>query len=202
MRTASQVTSVARLTRPPAPGAGADALAPKLARAVARRSEVAVDAVAAGASRRPTAVRMRTAVLQRWPATRVTAHAMSDARVSGGKPAEKRANFIILRNSKAQAARDVIEDLDVNDVWGGLDSDITGTGRNHGVRIDRQNPTPTHANIQIQTNGTSISIATALISDRLAAAKPGALKHHVRRALTASVGDGMQWEVYDDGRPL
>ncbi len=141
-------------------------------------------------------------MLQRWPATRATLNPMSDVRLGGGKPAKRRENFIALRNRHAQAARDVVADLDVADVWGSPDSDITGTGAQHGVRIDIQKPTPTHANIQIQTNGTSISIATALISHALTTAKAGALKHHVRDALTSSVGDGMQWEVYDDGRPL
>jgi hypothetical protein len=168
---------------PAVPEARSDALAGQLARAVAQRSGVADHA--------------RTALLQRWPAERATAHEMSLERITGKDKQTKAGIFAALRRKHTDDAHEVIEDLDVSNVWGGLKSDITGTGDDHDVRIDRQNPTQTHSNIQIQTNGTSISIATVLVSDALARAKPGALHHHIRAAFKASLRDGMQWEVYD-----
>jgi hypothetical protein len=155
-----------------------DALAGQLARAVARRG--AGDA----------------GWLRRWPAERATAHPMSVERLTG-KPKEKVVKFANLRTTNTAAANALLEDLDVTKVWGSLKSDITGTGDTHGVRLDRQSPTPTHANVQIQTNGTSITLATALIDNDLGTARVGPLKHHVRAALKASLADGMQWEVYD-----
>ena len=162
--------------RPPVPD---DALAGQLALAVARRG--GGDA---------------GWLLQRWPAERATVHPMSVERLTG-KPKERVVKFANLRRTNTDAANALLEDMDVTKVWGSLKSDITGTGDTHGVRLDRQNPTPTHANVQIQTNGTSITLATALIANGLGTARVGPLKHHVRAALKASLADGMQWEVYD-----
>ncbi len=169
----------------------ADPLAGRLARVVTQRAAGPTDPLAYEPAARATSM------LQRWPAERVTAHPMSVERIKGKDEPTKRGIFNTMRTSNTADAHKVIEDLDPNDVWGSSKSDITGTGNDYSVRIDRQNPTPTHSNVQIQTNGTSVSVATVLVDDKLANAKAGTLKHHLRAAFKASLVDGMQWEVYD-----
>ena len=82
-------------------------------------------------------------------------------------------------------------------MWGRSKSNVTGTGDEYSVRIDRQNPTPTASNIHIQTNGNSVSIAMVLVRDELAGKNRGAVLAAVRQAFRGSLADGMQWEVYD-----
>ena len=97
-------------------------------------------------------------------------------------------------------AIEVLKGLRFEQLWGGSKSDVTNSDEEFSVRIDRQNPTPTHSNIQIQTNGkTSISLGTVLLSDTLATTKDraGCRERRQGKPSASSLGDGMQWEVYD-----
>jgi uncharacterized membrane protein YgcG len=139
-----------------------------------------------------------TRLLQRVPTARVTQHAMSTVRLPGGKPAEKAEAFATLRAKHTEDAHAILRDLSLGDWSGGMKSDVTGTGDEHDVRIDRQNPTANGTNIQIQTNGkVSITIATVLVRDSVDREAPGAVLNAVRAAFRNSLADGMQWEVTD-----
>ena len=137
-------------------------------------------------------------LLQRAPARRATEHATRTGKRIKGKPHEIAAKFADLRTQHRADANEVLKGLQFDHLWGGLKSDVTNDDEEHSVRIDRQSPTPTHSNIQIQTNGTSISLATVLVADELAATKdrPGVV-NAVKAAFRSSLDDGMQWEVYD-----
>jgi hypothetical protein len=141
-------------------------------------------------------------LLQRAPASRVTERRTSFGnRIRGKDENDKLQKFADLRARAAEDAAAIVEDLEWDHLWGRSRSDVTGTGDNYSVRIDRQNPTATHSNIQIQTNGTSVSLATVLVPDSLAAAPATtreAVMPLVRAAFLSSLADGMQWEIYDD----
>jgi hypothetical protein len=138
-------------------------------------------------------------LLQRAPGTRVTAHETRTGGRITGKPAEIATKFRDLREKHRADAIEVLKGLRFEHLWGGSKSDVTNSDEEFSVRIDRQNPTPTHSNIQIQTNGkTSISLGTVLLSDTLATTKDrAAVVNAVKQAFRMSLGDGMQWEVYD-----
>lgn len=123
---------------------------------------------------------------------------MSTVRVSGASPQAKAANFADLRALHTADAHAILDHLEFAHLWGNLRSDVTGGGNNYTVRIDRQNPTPNASNIQIQTNGTSITIATVLVRDTMANQDANAVLTAVRQAFRGSLADGMQWEVYDE----
>ena len=167
----------------PPPAARADALAGQLARVVARRS---VSGHAA------------TRLLQRVPSARVIAPArpMSIARIVGPTPKKRQEIFNALRATHTNDAHAVLQQLVVDHLWGGAKSDVTGDDEEHSVRIDRQNPTPDASNIQIQTNGESVTIATVLVRD--AVAGQAGLINAVRQAFRGSLVDGMQWEVFNE----
>jgi hypothetical protein len=141
-------------------------------------------------------------LLQRVPATRVTQYRTAFGnRITGRSPAEKLEKFATLRARATGDARTIVNDLEWNHLWGTSKSDVTLTGEEYSIRIDRQNPTPTHSNIQIQTNGESVSLATVLVPDSLFRAPSttqAAIVTAVRAAFLSSLADGMQWEVYDD----
>ena len=141
-------------------------------------------------------------LLQRAPASRDTERPTSFGdRITGKNPAEKLRKFADLRTGAAVDAAAIVDDLEWDHLWGRSKSNVTGTGNQYSIRIDRQNPTPTHSNVQIQTNGTSISVATVLVADSLFGAPAntqGATLTAVRAAFLSSLADGMQWEVYDD----
>ncbi len=140
-------------------------------------------------------------MLQRVPATRVTAHPTSTARIRGANPQVIATTFQNMRTANTDDSHAVLNDLAFDHLWGGTRSNVTRTGDQYSVRIDRQVPTRTASNIQIQTNGTSISLATVLVSDGLATCRPGdrnAVLVAVRQAFRNSLADGMQWEVYDE----
>jgi hypothetical protein len=146
-----------------------------------------------------------TRMLQRAPTSRDTERPTTFGDRITGKPAEKLRKFADLRAGAADDAAAIVNDLGWDHLWGGSKSNVTRTGNRYSIRIDRQNPTPTHSNVQIQTNGTSISLATVLIADTLneaaaeaAATSRNAIMTLVRAAFLSSLGDGMQWEVYDD----
>jgi len=163
-----------------------DPLAGQLARVVAQRS---IAPSAPGP------------MLQRVPSTRVTQHPTSTARIRGANPQVIATTFQNMRTANTDDSHAVLNDLTFDHLWGGTKSNVTRTGDQYSVRIDRQVPTRTASNIQIQTNGTSISLATVLVSDGLAACRPGdrnAVLVAVRQAFRNSLADGMQWEVYDE----
>jgi hypothetical protein len=141
-------------------------------------------------------------MLQRAPASRQTDHPTSfGKRITGKSQADKLEKFADMRASATADARQIVRELEWDHLWGGLKSDVTGTGDEYSVRIDRQSPTPTHSNVQIQTNGVSVSVATVLIADSLSTASAtarNAIMRLVRAGLLSSLDDGMQWEVYDD----
>jgi hypothetical protein len=141
-------------------------------------------------------------LLQRAPAGRVTQFRTSfGKRITGRDENEKLEKFAALRAGVIEDATAIVQDLDWDDLWGGLKSDVTGTGDDYSVRVDRQNPTRTHQNIQIQTNGNSVSVATVLVPGSLSRASPNtraATITAVRAAFLSSLADGMQWEIYDD----
>jgi hypothetical protein len=141
-------------------------------------------------------------MLQRAPTSRQTEHRTSfGKRIKGKDQAEKLEKFANMRTGATQDGTLIVRQLQWDHIWGGLKSDVTGTGDDYSVRIDRQSPTPTHSNIQIQTNGVSVSVATVLIADSLSTASATArngIMRLVRAALLSSLADGMQWEVYDD----
>lgn len=182
---AAAATAVARPTARPA--TRADALAGRLAHVVARRS---------GAR-----------VLQRMATERATTRR---TRAGGNRLGNVTAEveFSRIRDLRTQHAYDssrILADLTYDHLSGSSASDVTGDAEeNYSVRIDRQNPLPEGQNLQIQTNGTSISIATVLISD--AVLTGGDAQRHVlrvvRRAFLGSLADGMQWEVVDAPAPV
>lgn len=184
-RTATAATAVARPTARPA--TPADALAGRLAHVVAHR---------AGAP-----------LLQRMATERAT---NKRTRAGGNRLGNVSADveFARIRDLRTQHAYDssrILADLGYDHLSGSSDSDVTGDAEeNYSVRIDRQNPLPEGQNLQIQTNGTSISIATVLISDAVltgADAQRHVLRV-VRRAFLGSLADGMQWEVVDAPAPV
>jgi hypothetical protein len=137
-------------------------------------------------------------LLQRTPARRVTENPTRPGKRLKGKPAEIIEKHAALRMQHRDDAHAVLNGLEFDHLWGGSKSDVTGDDEEHSVRIDRQNPTRTHSNIQIQTNGISISIATVLVADTLAATRDQrGVVNAVRQAFRSSLADGMQWEVYD-----
>lgn len=137
-------------------------------------------------------------LLQRKPGRRVTENRTRTGDRITGKPEEIAAKFAGLRAKNSADAFEVLKGLEFDHLWGRSKSDVTGDDEEHSVRIDRQNPTRTHSNIQIQTNGTSISLATVLVADELAATKDRAgVLNAVKQAFRSSLADGMQWEVYD-----
>jgi hypothetical protein len=139
-----------------------------------------------------------TQLLQRVPTARVTGFPMSVVRVGGGTPIERATNFSALRARHRDDAHAILDDLEFDHLWGRLRSDVTGTGDDHDVRIDRQNPTQTGSNVQIQTNGTSVTIATVLVRDSVQrGATTAAVLNAVKTAFRGSLADGMQWEVTD-----
>lgn len=114
------------------------------------------------------------------------------------------AEFGKIRDLRVKHHRDasfVVGCLEFSHLSGSPDSDVTKDKQAHKVRIDRQNPLDDGQNLQIQTNGTSISIATVLIDNRVLDNAKGGHQQHVvrvvRRAFLHSLADGMQWEVYD-----
>jgi hypothetical protein len=137
-------------------------------------------------------------MLQRAPAGRVTEHPTRTGKRIKGTPQQIAVRFADLRAQNREGTIDVLRGLEFDHLWGGLKSDVTNSDEEFSVRIDRQSPTPTHSNVQIQTNGTSISLATVLVADTLAGARDrrGVL-NAVKQAFLASLADGMQWEVYD-----
>lgn len=139
-------------------------------------------------------------MLQRTPATRVTQHPTRTGDRIKGKPEEVATKFRELREKHRDDANEVLKGLQFEQLWGRSDSDVTNSDEEFSVRVDRQNPTPTHSNIQIQTNGkVSISLATVLVSDTLATTKDRARAvNAVKYAFRMSLADGMQWEVYDE----
>ena len=138
-------------------------------------------------------------LLQRAPARRVTANPTRPGkRLKGRSPADIANKLADLRAAHRNEAHAVLNGLQFDHLWGGLKSDVTNDDEEHSVRIDRQSPTPTHSNIQIQTNGVSVSIATVLVSDALfATTDQRGVVNAVKQAFRMSLDDGMQWEVYD-----
>ena len=135
-----------------------------------------------------------TALLQRAPAARATANVTR----AGGRLTQARLDQVRETREVADDADEAVNGIGIGHLAGEPASDITGRGRNAVVRIDIQNPTPTHQNLQIQTNGRSVSIATVLIPLAMIVAPPRGLVNAVRAAFRGSLGDGMQWEVFDD----
>ena len=112
-------------------------------------------------------------LLQRAPASRDTERPTSFGdRITGKNPAEKLRKFADLRKGAAVDAAAIVDDLEWDHLWGRSKSNVTGTGNQYSIRIDRQNPTPTHSNVQIQTNGTKISVATVLVADSPSGLRP------------------------------
>ena len=134
-----------------------------------------------------------TRLLQRVPTAHVTQHPMSVVRMGGGTPAKQAENFSDLRARHRVDAHAILGDLEFDHLWGRLKSDVTGTGDEHDVRIDRQNPTQAGSNIQIQTNGNSVTIATVLVRDSVQGGTPAAVLRAVNTAFRNSLEDGMQW---------
>lgn len=141
-------------------------------------------------------------LLQRAPARRVTDYRTAFGnRIRGRSMEEKLERFATMRARATTDAAAIVQDLEWNHLWGASRSDVTLTGDNYSIRIDRQNPTPTHSNIQIQTNGESVSLATVLVPDSLFRSPPttqAEIVTAVRAAFVSSLADGMQWEIYDD----
>jgi len=154
----------------------------------------------AGLLARSVAGRAPARMLQRAPAARQIAplRPMSVARITGANPARKQEIFQALRATHTADAHAVLTQLESAHLWGTAKSDVTGDDEEHSVRIDRQNPTPTASNIQIQTNGESITIATVLVADAVVNQNAGAVVNAARQAFRASLVDGMQWEVYNE----
>lgn len=200
---AAPVAASSEIARPAvAPETRPDALAGLLARAVQQCAErvarpVAIGAAGVPALRRSIADPVPTRMLQRVPTARVTAHPMSTTRIAGANPQVIAASFATLRERHTADSHAILNDLRDDHLWGRSKSDVTGDDEvNYAVRIDRQNPTRTGQNVQIQTNGTSITIATVLVHDSVA--NKAGLITAVRQAFRASLADGMQWEVYDE----
>jgi hypothetical protein len=138
-------------------------------------------------------------LLQRAPAGRVTANPTRPGkRLKGRSPADIMNKLAVLRAAHRNDAHAVLHGLQFDHLWGGIKSDVTNDDEEHSVRIDRQSPGQTYSNIQIQTNGISISIATVLVSDALyTTTDQRGVVNAVKQAFRASLDDGMQWEVYD-----
>lgn len=162
------------------PAMRSDALAGRLARSVAGRAPARM--------------------LQRAPTARqiTPVRPMSVARITGASPKKKQEIFQALRATHTADAHAVLTQLESAELWGAAKSDVTGDDEEHSVRIDRQNPTPTASNVQIQTNGESVTIATVLVQDAVANQNAGAVLNAARQAFRASLVDGMQWEVYNE----
>jgi hypothetical protein len=139
-------------------------------------------------------------VLQRAPARRVTENETRPGgdRLRGKSPEDTARKFAELREKHREDAFELLKGLQFDHLWGRSKSDVTNSDEEFTVRVDRQNPTKTHSNVQIQTNGTSITLATVLVADTLGATKDRAgVVNAVKQAFRASLADGMQWEVYD-----
>lgn len=179
-------TAVARPTARPA--TPADALAGRLAHVVAHRAGGAV--LQRMATERATTMRTRA----------------GGNRLGNVTPEVEFARIRDLRTQHAYDSSRILADLRYDHLSGSSDSDVTGDAEeNYRVRIDRQNPLPEGQNLQIQTNGNSISIATVLISDAVLAGGEAQQRHVlrvVRRAFLGSLADGMQWEVVDAPAPV
>jgi hypothetical protein len=137
-------------------------------------------------------------LVQRTPARRITENPTRPGKRLKGKPTEIAEKHATLRTQHRDDAHTVLNGLQFDHLWGGLKSDVTNDDEEHSVRIDRQSPSRTHSNMQIQTNGISISLATVLVADTLAGTKDQrGVVNAVKQAFRSSLSDGMQWEVYD-----